>query len=153
MGFSRQHWSGLPFPPAGDLPDSGIESMSLTCPALAGGFFTTSATWEAPNISLFWHFPGVFKPQYTYLYNRDTCFLHVILRLGLYISEVLKTMLGTYRKILIDVVLKKRVYPSQFSRATDTALTILLLLCQRRQWHPTPVLLPGKSHGRRSLVG
>ena len=25
--------------------------------------------------------------------------------------------------------------------------------CQRRRWHPTPVLLPGKSHGRRSLVG
>ena len=24
---------------------------------------------------------------------------------------------------------------------------------KRRQWHPTPVLLPGKSHGRRSLVG
>ena len=24
---------------------------------------------------------------------------------------------------------------------------------QRRQWHPTPVLLPGKSHGRRNLVG
>ena len=24
---------------------------------------------------------------------------------------------------------------------------------QRRQWHPTPVLLPGKSHGERSLVG
>ena len=23
---------------------------------------------------------------------------------------------------------------------------------RRRQWHPTPVLLPGKSHGRRSLV-
>ena len=27
------------------------------------------------------------------------------------------------------------------------------LHCQRRQWQPTPVLLPGKSHGRRSLVG
>ena len=26
-------------------------------------------------------------------------------------------------------------------------------LNQRRQWHPTPVLLPGKSHGQRSLVG
>ena len=26
-------------------------------------------------------------------------------------------------------------------------------LFQRRQWHPTPVLLPGKPHGRRSLVG
>ena len=29
----------------------------------------------------------------------------------------------------------------------------LRLLFQRRQWHPTPVLLPGKSHGQRSLVG
>ena len=27
------------------------------------------------------------------------------------------------------------------------------LLHMERQWHPTPVLLPGKSHGRRSLVG
>ena len=26
-------------------------------------------------------------------------------------------------------------------------------VCWRRQWHPTPVLLPGKSHGWRSLVG
>ena len=30
---------------------------------------------------------------------------------------------------------------------------VYLWLIQRRQWHPTPVLLPGKSHGRRSLVG
>ena len=30
---------------------------------------------------------------------------------------------------------------------------LLWLVLQRRQWHPTPVLLPGKSHGRRSLVG
>ena len=27
------------------------------------------------------------------------------------------------------------------------------IMCQRRQWHPTPVLLPGKSHGWRSLEG
>ena len=32
----------------GDLPDPGIEPASLISPALAGGFFTTSATWEAP---------------------------------------------------------------------------------------------------------
>ena len=31
--------------------------------------------------------------------------------------------------------------------------TYLPTLARRRQWHPTPVLLPGKSHGRRSLVG
>ena len=49
MEFSRQeYWSGLPCPSPGDFPDPGIESTSLTFPALAGGFFTTRATWEAP---------------------------------------------------------------------------------------------------------
>ena len=33
--------------PPGDLPDLGIEPTSLMPPALAGGFFTTSAAWEA----------------------------------------------------------------------------------------------------------
>ena len=48
MGFSRQeHCSGLPCPPPGDLPDPGIKPKALTSPALAGGFFTTSANWEA----------------------------------------------------------------------------------------------------------
>ena len=42
MKFCRQeHWGRFPFPPPGDLPDSGIEPMS---PALAGRFFTTSTT-------------------------------------------------------------------------------------------------------------
>ena len=48
MGFSRQeYWSGLLWPPPGDLPDPGIEPTSLESPALAGRFLTTSATWEA----------------------------------------------------------------------------------------------------------
>ena len=48
MGFSRQgSQSGLAFPSAGDLPDPGIEPVSLTSPALAGGLFITSAAWEA----------------------------------------------------------------------------------------------------------
>ena len=47
-GFSRQeYWSGLPRPPPGDLLHPGIEPASLTSPALGGGFFTTSAPWEA----------------------------------------------------------------------------------------------------------
>ena len=70
MGFFRQeYWSGLPCPTPGDLPDPGIEPVSLMFPRLAVKFFTTSATWR------------------------------------------------------------------------------------RRQWHPTPVFSPGKSHGWRSLVG
>ena len=48
MGFSRQeYWSGLPFPSPGDLPNPGIKPASLTSLALAGEFFTSSATWEA----------------------------------------------------------------------------------------------------------
>ena len=48
MGFLRQeYWGGLPCPPPEDLPKPGIEPMSLMSPALAGKFFTTSATQEA----------------------------------------------------------------------------------------------------------
>ena len=79
LGFSRQeHWSGLPFPSPGDLPDPRTEP---TFPALAGGFFTTKP-------------PGKPSLNYTTIEQDDW----------------------------------------------------------RRQWQPTPVLLPGKSHGR-SLVG
>ena len=46
--FSRQkYWSRLSFPPPGDLPDPGTEPVCLMSPALAGRFFTTSATWGA----------------------------------------------------------------------------------------------------------
>ena len=45
---------------------------------------------------------------------------------------------GTYlRKVMEDIKIKPRV----------------VYIIQRRQWHPIPVLLPRKSHGRRSLVG
>jgi len=48
MGFSRQEcWGGLPCPPPGDLPDPGVKPAFLMSPALAGGFLTTGATWEA----------------------------------------------------------------------------------------------------------
>ena len=48
MGFSRQeYWSGLPHPSPGDLSDPGTKCMPLASPALADGFFTTGATWEA----------------------------------------------------------------------------------------------------------
>ena len=44
--FSKEeYWSGLPFLTLGDLPDSGIEPVSLSSPALAGEFFTTFTTW------------------------------------------------------------------------------------------------------------
>ena len=45
--FRQEYWSGLPRPPPEDLRDLGIELSPLMPPALAGGFFTSSATWEA----------------------------------------------------------------------------------------------------------
>ena len=62
IGFSRQeYWSGLPssrYP-----PDLGIQSISLMAPAWAGGFFTTSATWEA----------HIYKYIYIYKYTLSQC--------------------------------------------------------------------------------
>ena len=57
MGFSRQeYWSGLPCPSPEDLPDPGIKPWSFMSPALTGGFFTSSGTWEAPvHLYLFPH--------------------------------------------------------------------------------------------------
>ena len=55
-GFPRQeYWSRLPFPPLGDLPDSGIEPMS---PTLAGRFFTSEPSGKSLKVliyhQLFW---------------------------------------------------------------------------------------------------
>ena len=48
MGFFwQEYWSGLPFPSLVYLPNPGIKRTSLLSPTLAGGFFTTSTTWEA----------------------------------------------------------------------------------------------------------
>ena len=63
IGFSRQEsWSGLPCPPPGHLPDSGIKPASFMSPALPGDrFFSIRATWEA----------------YIYLYMCvEGCFVH-----------------------------------------------------------------------------
>ena len=67
LGFSRQeYWNGLPFPPLGDFPDPGIKPGSLISPVLAGGFFTTSATWELQA----WYFQPYSAPEVEGLWPR-----------------------------------------------------------------------------------
>ena len=48
--FRQEYRSWLPCPPPGDLPYTGIEALSRTSPALAGGFFATSTTWAAQKV-------------------------------------------------------------------------------------------------------
>ena len=70
MGFSRQeHWSGLPCPPPGDLPDPGTENASPAAPVLTGGFFTP----EPPGSPT--HHPQNTPPQGTS--TQETRLLHV----------------------------------------------------------------------------
>ena len=55
MAFPRQeYWSGFPFPSPGVFPTQGSNSL-----ALAGGFFTTSATWKAQGQVTLCYIQGV----------------------------------------------------------------------------------------------
>ena len=50
MGFSRQeYWSGFPFPPPGDLPDTGTETASPASPALQADSLPLSH-WRNPTL-------------------------------------------------------------------------------------------------------
>ena len=65
MGFIRQeYWSGLPLPSPGHLPDPGLEPASLMSPALAGGFFTTRAMWEAHILRYNMHNLSLWDPGF-----------------------------------------------------------------------------------------
>ena len=63
MGLSRQeYWSGLPFPPPGDLPHPGFETESLLSPSLADRFFTPEPFGKTQlPIGIFHTVPHVWK--------------------------------------------------------------------------------------------
>ena len=48
MRFPRQYWSGLSFPPPGDIPDPGLKPASPVVPTMAGRFFTTDPSGKPP---------------------------------------------------------------------------------------------------------
>ena len=138
MEFSRlEHWGGLPFPLPGDLPDQGIETAS---PALAGGFFTTEP-------------PGTPKDINT-----------------LFIIKLFRYILFDYSVLLKST---RQSHPGHHS-LLHPAFPHTQLFFWLKYWNPPPglvlplfysphplrmasttamVLLPGKSHGWRSLMG
>ena len=59
-----------------------------------------------------------------------------------------------WKNIVKMIILPKVIYRfNEISIKSPMVFSIELEQKGRRQWHPTPVLLPGKSHGWRSLVG
>ena len=77
MRFPRQkHWSELPFPPPGDLPDPGINPTS---PAMVGGFFTTELPVAIIYIYIFKYInPKGFKTVSPVLVSQATELSHLV---------------------------------------------------------------------------
>ena len=174
MGFPRQeYWRGLPFLPPRDLPDPGVEPASPVSPALAGRFFTTVPprksysficgmdTWVS---STFW----LLCEWCCYEHGctntcLNSCFqcswvytLNGILRL------FSRCVFLKYRNT-IDFCVLKINYCLNFPGGSDGKSVCLQYgrpgfnpwagkILWRRKWQPTPVFLPGESHGRRSVV-
>ena len=105
LGFSRQeHWSGLPFPSPGDLPDPGIEPMYPVSPVL-----------QVDSLPLSHQGSRMSTRHPIKFFHMNTLFL------------------------------------AQLSAKNCSDLSYIWLIYMvdwRRQWHPTLVLLPGKSHGQ-----
>ena len=72
-------------------------------------------------------------------------------------SHEIKRRLFLGRKVMtnLDSKLKSRdiTLPTKLRLVKAMVFPVVMYRCGRRQWQPTPVLLPGKSHGWRSLVG
>ena len=75
MGFSRkEHWSGLPFPSLGDLPDPEIEPHLLWLLPWQLGFFTTEPPGK-PSLCI----PSTFDRRDGFDVNRSHVFLQGVL--------------------------------------------------------------------------
>ena len=152
VGFSRKEcWCGLPFPPPGDLPDQPSDPHLLCLLCLL------HCRWV--------------------LYHWATGEAQINLRMREYAAAAAAKSLQSYPTLCdpidgsppgssIPGVLQARTLEwvaISFSNMREYMWVQMkqdwlwidgwFFVNRRRQWHPTPVLLPGKSHGRRSLVG
>ena len=160
MRFSRQeYWSGLLCPPPGDFPDQGIEPTSLMSPVLTGGVvfffvclfvFTTNATWKA--------FTGFFLRPVLGVCPVQSTSLSPWLVLAGQLSGLQFSILLSWGNWLLNCLPPKS--PLLLRQLLDLNLTTFCLESRQfiwskllRKWQPSPVLLPGKSHGWRSMVG
>ena len=84
MGFSRQeYWSGLPCPPAGNISNPEIESVSLTSPALTppGKPKSTMHIPASPHCWISFPFRSPQSTEFPVLYGRFSfviCFIYTI---------------------------------------------------------------------------
>ena len=92
MGFSRQYWSGLPFPSPGDLPDAGIEPGP---PALQADALTP----EPPGSH-----PGKAVPNTTVCDSENVLYLHCLIWSPLDTCSILGVWLVWMRKKMLNFI-------------------------------------------------
>ena len=80
----QEYWSGLPYPPPGDLPDPGIKPASLRSPALIGRFLTTGPPGK-PFLSI--GFINMFRPNLLFMKVRFYCDMHSLVWGPFYVSQ------------------------------------------------------------------
>ena len=92
--FRQEYWSGLPLPSPGDLPSPGIESTSLTSPALAGRFFSAEPPGWPHNFSLAYHLRQhaafIQGESHCFFFSFFTLFLPTVLQLCDFFASVNK---------------------------------------------------------------
>ena len=145
LGFSRQeHWSGLPFPSPMHKSESEV---AQSCPTLSdpmdcgppgssihGIFQARVLEWGAIAFSvLFIH---------TYVCVCVCVCVYVCVCVCMCIHSFLYSFtMQAITEYLVE-------FPVLYSRSL-----LVIYFIHSSVWHPTPVLLPGKSHGWKSLVG
>ena len=104
-GISRQEYrSGLPCPSPRNLPDPGIEPLSLMSPALTGRFFSTSTTWSLVVTVHRVTKSRSWLKQLTHAYTQTTNYRREIILYSL--KYLLITCLGVMNKILWNLIIK-----------------------------------------------
>ena len=147
MGFSRQEcWSGLPFLSPGDLPHWRIKPRS---PALQADSLLTELHWICLNTSKIWGVISVYAGKFLYRDLSDS-----LKTTGYSISCMWqRPNFGWWNEGFLtfdmgfpgDAVIK-----NTSASAGDVDIR---KSPWRRKRQPSPVFLPGKFHGWRSLVG
>ena len=175
MEFSRQeYWSGLPCPPSrGSSPPRDRTWVSR----IAGGFFTTGVTREAPTRYTYdlraWISAGALELKLLYTMDGATmlisgkkwkhCF-YIKMSMKLYGSQKYfawfsKTEHNTSKKFALEDTFSLQGLPWWLSdkesacNLGDRFNTWAGKIPWRRKWQPNPVFLPGESHGQGSLLG
>ena len=128
----------LPYDPA--VPLLGIYSEETktekdTCtPVFTAALFTIVRTWKQPRCPL----TDEWVKKLWYIYTME------------YYSALKRNVFESIPKKWMNL---QPIIQSEISQKEKSKYHTLTHTSWRRQWHPTPVRLPGKSHGQRRLVG